>query len=188
MLMDNVLPGVPIVLPVPVPKFASCNLVQSIGNADETTVILTSWLNKFLQNKEDAKDTVAFAVGETVFLMPTFLKEVTLDIDIPVAVSTRMNISSISINPAGGAAVTDIDPCNVNTCPAPEKLILAWVYEKSFATAPLTTVATSPDVPELLSKTTSSALVGTPAPPGPPEVEAQFVVVDASHVPAPPTQ
>jgi hypothetical protein len=41
---------------------------------------------------------------------------------------------------------------------------------------------------ELLSKITSSADVGTPAPPLPPELVAQRVVVVASHVPDPPTQ
>ena len=41
---------------------------------------------------------------------------------------------------------------------------------------------------ELLSKITSSADVGKPAPPLPPELVAQLVVDDAFHVPVPPTQ
>jgi hypothetical protein len=41
---------------------------------------------------------------------------------------------------------------------------------------------------ELLSKITSSAEVGKPAPPLPPEPLAQLVVDDAFHVPVPPTQ
>jgi hypothetical protein len=42
--------------------------------------------------------------------------------------------------------------------------------------------------PELTSNTTSSADVGTPAPPEPPEVADQLVVAEASQVPLPPTQ
>jgi hypothetical protein len=42
--------------------------------------------------------------------------------------------------------------------------------------------------PELLSITTLSFKVGTACPPLPPEVRAQFVVLEVSHVPFPPTQ
>ena len=42
--------------------------------------------------------------------------------------------------------------------------------------------------PLLLSKITVSEEVGTAAPPEPPEVVLQCVVVDASQVPVPPTQ
>jgi hypothetical protein len=42
--------------------------------------------------------------------------------------------------------------------------------------------------PELPSIRTSSAEVGTEAPPAPPDVADQWVVVAASHVPVPPTQ
>jgi hypothetical protein len=41
---------------------------------------------------------------------------------------------------------------------------------------------------ELLSKITSSADVGKPAPPLAPELAAQLPVFDAFHVPVPPTQ
>lgn len=43
-------------------------------------------------------------------------------------------------------------------------------------------------VPDRESIVTSSALVGTDAPPAPPDVADQLVVVAASHVPDPPTQ
>jgi hypothetical protein len=43
-------------------------------------------------------------------------------------------------------------------------------------------------VPELASKITASAAVGAEAPPAPPDVVDQFVVVVVSQVPAPPRQ
>jgi hypothetical protein len=43
-------------------------------------------------------------------------------------------------------------------------------------------------VPDKLLKVTVSAEVGTPAPPAPPEDDAQLVVVDVFQVPVPPTQ
>ena len=43
-------------------------------------------------------------------------------------------------------------------------------------------------VPELLSKITVSAATGAEAPPAPPDVADQLVVLLASHVPVPPTQ
>jgi hypothetical protein len=43
-------------------------------------------------------------------------------------------------------------------------------------------------VPEEALKNTLSEAVGTAAPPAPPEVKDQFVVVVVSQVPAPPTQ
>jgi hypothetical protein len=42
--------------------------------------------------------------------------------------------------------------------------------------------------PELALKKTSSAVVGTDAPPAPPDVADQLVVEEAFHVPVPPTQ
>jgi hypothetical protein len=57
-------------------------------------------------------------------------------------------------------------------------------------TAPVPMVTVYAVDGELLAllKVTVSAEVGTPAPPAPPELDAQLVVVDASHVPDPPTQ
>jgi hypothetical protein len=43
-------------------------------------------------------------------------------------------------------------------------------------------------LPELASKVTVSALPGCPAPPAPPELLAQCVVVEPSQFPEPPTQ
>jgi hypothetical protein len=43
-------------------------------------------------------------------------------------------------------------------------------------------------VPELVSIITLSKTVGAEAPPPPPELEDQLVVVDVSQVPVPPTQ
>ena len=59
---------------------------------------------------------------------------------------------------------------------------------KLLQTAPEATVTVLLDNPELESKTTSSDDVGAVCPPAPPEKLAQFVVVDASQVPDPPTQ
>jgi hypothetical protein len=49
-------------------------------------------------------------------------------------------------------------------------------------------IVTVGEAPELASKITLSADVGTPAFPLPPEDAAQLVVVAASQVPEPPTQ
>ena len=45
-----------------------------------------------------------------------------------------------------------------------------------------------PAVSDALLNMTSSALVGGPEPPAPPELPDQFVVLLLFHVPAPPTQ
>lgn len=61
-------------------------------------------------------------------------------------------------------------------------------HVKSWQTAVASVVTVCPERPELLSKNTSSTEVGALAPPEPPEVADQCVVVVESHVPAPPTQ
>jgi hypothetical protein len=50
------------------------------------------------------------------------------------------------------------------------------------------TVTVLPLVPELVLKKTASSAVGTDAPPGPPDVADQLVVLVPFHVPFPPTQ
>jgi hypothetical protein len=52
---------------------------------------------------------------------------------------------------------------------------------------PSVTVKPAPES-ELASKKTGSPVTGALAPPAPPEVAAQLVVVELSHVPDPPTQ
>lgn len=56
------------------------------------------------------------------------------------------------------------------------------------AEVPVTETVNGPPASEFASKKTLSAAVGAEAPPAPPEVVAQFVVVEASQVPVPPTQ
>jgi hypothetical protein len=55
-------------------------------------------------------------------------------------------------------------------------------------TAPVTTVQVYAVALLDALNTTSSLKVGTPAPPAPPDVKLQLVVVEAFQVPAPPTQ
>ena len=55
-------------------------------------------------------------------------------------------------------------------------------------TAEVAVTVNEPVTLELLSKITSSADVGKPAPPLAPELTAQLVVDEAFHVPVPPTQ
>lgn len=57
-----------------------------------------------------------------------------------------------------------------------------------FAFAPTVAIVTVAAAPEFESNVTSSADVGTDAPPAPPDVADQCVVVAASQVPLPPTQ
>ena len=73
-----------------------------------------------------------------------------------------------------------ITPSNAST-PVPKLMLLQ---------TPKVAVTLNAVVPtlEFLSKITSSADVGKPAPPLPPELVAQLVVDDAFHVPSPPTQ
>ena len=86
-------------------------------------------------------------------------------------------------------------PCTDNALPEPVNIIapsnaLAPVPKLILLQTALLTVTVNTLVPtlELLSKITSSADVGKPAPPLPPEPLAQLVVDDAFHVPEPPTQ
>jgi len=76
--------------------------------------------------------------------------------------------------------VSDIEPSNA-LAPVPKLILLQTAPEA---------LTENPPVPvlELLSKITSSADVGTPAPPLAPELAAQLVVDDAFQVPVPPTQ
>ena len=76
--------------------------------------------------------------------------------------------------------VSVIEPSNA-LAPVPKLILLQTAEEQ---------LTLNPPVPvlELLSKITSSADVGKPAPPLPPEPLAQLVVDDAFQVPVPPTQ
>ena len=73
-----------------------------------------------------------------------------------------------------------IAPSNA-LAPVPKLMLLQTAEEQVTVNDPV-------PVLELLSKITSSADVGKPAPPLPPELLAQLVVDDAFHVPVPPTQ
>jgi len=76
---------------------------------------------------------------------------------------------------------SDIEPSNA-LAPVPKLMLLQTAEEEA--------LTENPPVPtlELLSKITSSAEVGTPAPPLPPEPLAQFVVATLVQFPVPPTQ
>lgn len=78
-------------------------------------------------------------------------------------------------------APTTVEP---TVCVRVRSLLLI-VMELALAAAVIVTVAAAP---LLASKVTSSAEVGTAAPPAPPEDVDQFVVVTASQLPVPPTQ
>ena len=73
-----------------------------------------------------------------------------------------------------------IAPSRAST-PVPKLILLQTAEEAVTVNVPVPTL-------EFLSKITSSADVGTPAPPLPPEPLAQLVVDDAFQVPVPPTQ
>jgi hypothetical protein len=76
-------------------------------------------------------------------------------------------------------------PPNVNDAPR-VNVTVEVLKVTDVATAP--TAVVQVPVPELESKVTVSAATGAEAPDAPPEVEAQFAVLLASHVPVPPTQ
>jgi hypothetical protein len=63
---------------------------------------------------------------------------------------------------------------------------VATLHDKHCAFAPTVTVAVA--VFELALKKTLSDVVGADAPPAPPEVALQLVLLAESHVPVPPTQ
>lgn len=75
----------------------------------------------------------------------------------------------------------------VTLLPAPGPFIVKSAHLTT-AFVPIVTVYAALAVEDELSKITESAEVGTDAPPAPPEVADQLVVVVASHVPVPPTQ
>jgi hypothetical protein len=94
-----------------------------------------------------------------------------------------------TLNPTGpGSAKSWNEPYTLST--PPTKVTGAtFVVENDLQIADETVIVEmGKPGPELISNTTSSADVGTPAPPEPPEVADQLVVAEASQVPLPPTQ
>ena len=73
----------------------------------------------------------------------------------------------------------------IPTVPAIVQVAPVVVRDKHGLAVPLTVITGEPDAASII---TASAAVGTEAPPSPPEVADQFVVVAASQVPLPPRQ
>jgi hypothetical protein len=116
---------------------------------------------------KESKDVIDLPFDVIVY-EPELAGNVIVDICVQVIPDARVKLP---------LTLTLFEPANVPVYPVKFKL----------RQLPVAVTVTVP-APELESKNTSSADVGTLAPPVPPELADQFVVVVVSQLPVPPTQ